>query len=361
MIHNLKAQGYLIRAIARMTGLNRRTVSKRLKEESLKPYKKREFKSKLDNYKEYIENRVKTALPDKIPSSVIYEEIKEMGYEGKIRIIQMFLKKLYESYFPKKDEEIIRFETKPGYQAQCDWTVLRGGKNPLYAFVVILGYSRFTYVEITDNMKQDTFQKCHINAFEYFGGIPQTILYDNLKSVVIKRDKYGKNNHGFNDKFLDFSKTYKFIPKLCKPYRAQTKGKVERFNLYLKNNFYKPLKAKLVNSGIKIDKELLNAHLSSWLIKANNRIHSTTKIKPSVRLEEEKPYLISLEKIITHNKAKLNIKSEDKNSNKNKNELILVELNNENLEKIEEFFNINISYFSSLNDYENLINKEKLC
>ncbi len=100
-------------------------------------------------------------------------------------------------------------------------------------------------------MKQETFQECHKSAFEYFGGIPKTILYDNLKSIVIKRDKYGKSNHGFNDKFLDFSKTYKFIPKLCKPYRAQTKGKIEMFNLYLKNNFYKPLKAKLKDSGIK--------------------------------------------------------------------------------------------------------------
>jgi len=125
MIHSLKAQGYSIRAIAKMTGLNRRTVSKRLKEESLKPYKKRKVKSKLDNYKEYIENRVQSALPDKIPSTVIYEEIKEMGYEGKIRILQMFLKKLYESHFPKKDEEVIRFETEPGFKAQCDWTILK--------------------------------------------------------------------------------------------------------------------------------------------------------------------------------------------------------------------------------------------
>ena len=100
MIHNLKTQGYSIRAISRMTGLNRRTVSKRLKEESLKPYKKREIKSKLDEYKEYIENRVKSALPDKIPSSVIYEEIKEIGYKGKIRILQMYLKKVYEKHFP---------------------------------------------------------------------------------------------------------------------------------------------------------------------------------------------------------------------------------------------------------------------
>jgi len=204
-------------------------------------------------------------------------------------------------------------------------------------------------------MKQQTFQQCHINAFEYFKGIPNTILYDNLKSVVIKRDKYGKNNHGFNNEFLDFSKTYKFIPKLCKPYRAQTKGKVERFNLYLKNNFYKPLKAKLKGSGIKIDKEVLNAHLSSWLIRANNRVHSTTNEKPSIRLEEEKLYLISLEEIISNKDIKLN------SSPNNKKEYAAIQVNTENLEKLNEFLNIDISYFSSLNDYEDLISRNERC
>ena len=358
MIHTLKAQGYSIRAIARMTGLNRRTISKRLKEENLKPYKKREFKSKLDDYKQYIKERAVSALPDKIPSTVIYEEIKEMGYEGKIRILQIYLKKLYENNFAKKDEKIIRFETKPGFQAQCDWTVLRKSKEPLYAFVMVLGYSRFTYVEITDNMRGETFQKCHINAFEYFGGIPKTILYDNLKSVVIKRDKYGKNTHGFNNEFLDFSKTYKFIPKLCKPYRPKTKGKVERFNLYLKNNFYKPLKAKLKNSRIKIDKELLNAHLSSWLIKANNRIHSTIKVKPSIRLEEEKSFLIPLGDIISYHQNKSNIEYQ---KNKRIKDIVSIKINEENLKEIQKMLNLDISYFSNLNDYESLILKDNVC
>ena len=89
------------------------------------------------------------------------------------------------------------------------------------------------FVYFTDNMRQETWQECHIKAFEYFGGVAQTLLYDNLKSVVIQRDKYGKNQHGFNNDFLEFAKD-NFIPKLCKVYRAKTKGKVERLNLYLK-------------------------------------------------------------------------------------------------------------------------------
>ncbi len=234
VIHTLYKRGYSIRAISKIVGLNRRTVSKRLKENELKSYKNIQYKSKLDPFKEYITSRVQQALPDKIPSSVIYEEIKKYGYAGKVRILQTFLSSLKIDSAP---EEVIRFETKPSYQAQVDWTFIRTGKNPIYGFVMVLGFSRMAFVYFTDNMRQDTWQECHIKAFEYFGGVPQTLLYDNLKSVVIQRDKYGKNQHGFNNDFLEFAKD-NFIPKLCKVYRAQTKGKVERFNLYLKRNFY---------------------------------------------------------------------------------------------------------------------------
>ncbi len=156
---------------------------------------------------------------------------------------------------------------------------------------MVLGYSRIAFVYFTDNMRQDTFQDCHVKAFEYFGGVTKTILYDNLKSVVIRRDKYGKNIHGFNNEFLDFSKD-NFIPKLCKPYRAKTKGKVERFNRYLKENFYIPLKSSLKHSGIKITKELLNGKIFSWLEYANNRVHSTIKQKSAELFKKEEKALL---------------------------------------------------------------------
>jgi transposase len=297
VIHTLHERGYSIRAIAKTLGLNRRTVSKRLKESELQPYKKRSYKSKLDPYKEYIRKRVKQAYPDKIPSSVIYEEIKKYGYDGKVRILQSFLQTCVS---PIIKDEVVRFETEPAYQAQVDWTFIRTGKNPIYGFVMVLGFSRMAFVYFTDNMRQETWQECHVKAFEYFGGVPQTLLYDNLKSVVIKRDKYGKNQHGFNDDFLEFSKD-NFIPKLCKVYRAQTKGKVERFNLYLKSNFYIPLKSALKGSQIEINCDLLNTKVFSWLEIANSRIHDTTKKKPIDLFKEEKhllqPFYTSVKEI----------------------------------------------------------------
>nr|WP_228256050.1 DDE-type integrase/transposase/recombinase [Malaciobacter halophilus] len=195
----------------------------------------------------------------------------------------------------------MRFKTKPSYQAQVDWTIIRSAKNPIYGFIMVLGDSRMAYLKdsdllkqtvslhkahFTDNIRQDTWQDCHIKAFEYFGGVLQTLLYDNLKSVVIKRDKYGKNQHGFNNNFLEFAKD-NFIPKLCKVYRAKTKGKVERFNLY----FYIPLKASLKGSSIIIDANLLNSKIFSWLKTSNARIHDTTKKKSIDMLKEEKSLL----------------------------------------------------------------------
>ena len=299
VIHTLHKRGYSIRAIAKIVGLNRRTVSKRLKESELKPFKKIIHKSKLDPYKEYILRRISQALPDVIPSTVIFEEIKKYGYDGKIRIIQLFIKSVS---LQKPKEEVVRFETEPSYQAQVDWTIIRSGKKPIYGFVMVLGFSRMAFVYFTDNMRQETWQECHVKAFEYFGGVPQTLLYDNLKSVVIKRDKYGKNQHGFNNDFLDFAKD-NFIPKLCKVYRAQTKGKVERFNLYLKRNFYIPLKSALKGSEIIIDATLLNSKVFSWLEMANSRIHDTTKKKPIELFKQEKallePFYESVKEITT--------------------------------------------------------------
>ena len=109
VIHTLHKRGSSIRAISKIVGLDRRTIAKRLKETELQQYKKVTYKSKLDPYKEYIISRVQQALPDKIPSTVIFEEIKKYGYDGKIRIIQTFIKSLT---LQKPKEDVVRFETE---------------------------------------------------------------------------------------------------------------------------------------------------------------------------------------------------------------------------------------------------------
>ena len=336
VIHTLKERGYSIRHIAKTLCLDRRTVTKRLKEKELQPYKSRKYPSKLDPYKEYIKKRVIDTLPNRIPAPVVLEEIKKQGYKGSIRILQEYIRTIIQS--PKKEEKLIRFETDPGYQAQVDWTTIRSGKNPIYAFVMVLGYSRMAFVYFTDNMKQETWQECHTKAFAYFGGTPQTILYDNLKSVVIQRDKYGKNQHGFNNDFLDFAKD-NFIPKLCKPYRAQTKGKVERLNLYLKNNFYIPLKSSLKGSSITITPMYLNMNIFTWLEKANSRIHGTTKQRPVDMFKEEKQYLRAFYSTPLR---------EDRLMQENQKDIV-------NIKEDITIPNIDISYHTTISDYERVL------
>ena len=197
---------------------------------------------------------------------------------------------------------------------------------------MVLGFSRMAFVYFTDNMRQNTWQDCHVKAFEYFGGVPQTLLYDNLKSVVIQRDKYGKNQHGFNNDFLEFAKD-NFIPKLCKVYRVQTKGKVERFNLYLKHNFYIPFKAALKGSQIHINCDLLNNKVFSCLEIANLRIHDTTKKKPIEMFKEEKHLLQAF-----YTSAK-----EIKNKKEDNHTTSCI-----NLEEL----NIDIKYHTIISDYE---------
>jgi transposase len=178
---------------------------------------------------------------------------------------------------------------------QVDWVVFRRNGKRLSAFVATLGYSRASYVEFATNEKLETLLNCHSNAFDYFGGVPEEILYDNMKTVVVERDAYARNQHRFQAGFMDYARHYGFIPRLCRPYRAKTKGKVERFNRYLRENFFNALASRLKPHGLLVDVELANYEVKKWLRDiANPRVHATTGAIPTVRLEEEKRWLQAL-------------------------------------------------------------------
>ena len=117
--------------------------------------------------------------------------------------------------------------------------------------------------------------------------------------MVEKRNCYGRGQHKYHDELLDLAKRYGFKIKLCQPYRAQTKGKVERFNSYLKSNFYRPLAIKLKDTGLTITHHILNQYVSSWLKEANNRIHGTTNQQPSKLFAHEAMKLLPVGIAIT--------------------------------------------------------------
>jgi hypothetical protein len=145
-----------------------------------------------------------------------------------------------------------------------------------------------SFVEFVADMKVETLIACHQHAFETFGGVTRRVLYDNMKTVVIERDAAGEGAHRFHAGFLDYAHHCGFVIKLCRPYRAKTKGKVERFNGYLRRSFYMPLVAQLKQAGLTLDAVTANAQVRRWLKDiANERIHGTTQIRPAQRLQEE--------------------------------------------------------------------------
>jgi len=232
---------------------------------------------------------LKAAAPEWIPAAVLFRELRALGYSGGLTTLKLYLATLKPA---AEAAPLIRFETEPGRQLQADFATIRRGADRLSVFIATLGWSRATYVEFIGDEWLETLLSCHEHAFDYFGGVPHEVLYDNMHAVVSERDAYGPGRHRYNQTFLDFAHHYGFRPRLCKPYRPQTKGKVERFIRYLRGSFYVPLASQLSPEGLRVDRDTANARVSTWLREvANARVHATTGEVPAVRLAEEREHL----------------------------------------------------------------------
>ncbi len=291
----LTRQGHGIREVAKQMGVSRNTVRRYLRDPQAQAGQRKTGAPRvtlLDAYRDTIAQRLAAAAPHWIPATVILREIAALGYTGSTTQLRRYMASLRPV---KPPEPLIRFETAPGVQMQCDWVVFRRGAKPLSAFVATLGYSRASYVRFVTDEKLATLLSCHVSAFEFFAGIPKQILYDNMKTVVIERDAYGQGEHKFQAAFVDFATHHGFVPKLCRPYRAKTKGKVERFNGYLRRSFYNPLVAKLAQIGgaqLQLDVDMANTEVLRWLREvANARTHGTTARVPREALIEEQAAL----------------------------------------------------------------------
>jgi len=292
-IRILSKQGKSIREIKRITGHSRNTIRKFLRSAAEPGYKERAKRpGKLDPFKRFLEERMKAALPHRLPAPVLTREIRNLGFTGSERLVRLFLAK----HHPAKDPEpVVRFETEPGKQMQADWCELRKGKDPLYAFVATLGFSRDAFVMFTNSQCFDVLRECHEAAFSFFGGVPLEVLYDNMKTVVLERNAFGEGKHRFHPGLWDVAKHFGFMPRLCKPYRAKTKGKVERFNRYLRYSFYYPLLSRLKQAGLNLDVATANIEVRKWLDEvANCRIHGETNERPCDRLEIERHAMLPL-------------------------------------------------------------------
>lgn len=278
MIQDMKQRGMSITQIAEELGRDRKTIRRWLREENPPTYKRlSEQKSKLDPYKDYIFRRMEEGCHNSV---VLFDEIRTQNYTGGSTILREFMKSFRPVY---KEKATVRFETPPGDQAQVDWgqepVDWHGRKKRLYMFVMILGYSRMIYVEFTEDEKLDTLIGCHTRAMAYFGGITRTCLYDNMKTVVAGSDEKGEVV--WNERFAAFAHHHDFSLRRCRPYRPQTKGKVENGVGYVKNNFWPRVQTFE-------DLRDLNQQARHWMeTVANVRIHGTTHEVPKEKWREE--------------------------------------------------------------------------
>jgi len=276
-IVSLHRQGLSIKAIARRLDISRNTVRLALRRKEAPVYHRPEVPSKLDPYKDYLLARL-AEFPE-LSAVVLFEEVKALGYAGGLSILKDFTR----PYRVRRKEPVVRFETPPGRQAQCDWAELgthlvAGELTTLHLFVMILGFSRALYAEVVTSTDLDTFLGLHVHAFRAFGGMPEEILYDNQKVVVLGRRADGPI---FHPALLAFAGQFGFKLRLCRPYRAKTKGKVERSIGYVRDRFF--------CGRTFTDVADLNHQLDQWLASvANVREHRTTGERPCDRLLREK-------------------------------------------------------------------------
>jgi transposase len=279
-VHARFRQGHGKRQMARELGLDRKTVKRLLAQERPAPYRRSVSQpTVVTPYLNYIRRR---AAEVDYHAYRIFHELQARGYPGGYEMVKLAVRPL-RAERDRLAEATLRCETAPGRQAQVDWgtTWAQMGMQPVrvQVFVMVLGYSRRVSVECTRDQQLATLIACHQHAFDWFGGLTEELLYDNPKTVVLKRDREGRVM-AWNPQFWDFARDYGFTPRLCRPYRAQTKGQVESGVKYVKRRF---IKGRVFPAW-----DALNPLVQEWVVTvADRRIHGTTFRKPAEAFGEE--------------------------------------------------------------------------
>jgi transposase len=272
MLHDLHRQGLSVRAIAKRMGLDRKTVRRYL-QQGLEPpvYGPRQPRpSCLEPYHDYLQARV-LAYPE-LSAKRLLREVRDLGYPGGYTLLTDYLQQVRP---PAASGFEHRFETPPGRQGQVDFAHFKAvfsdapqAPQVVWLFSLVLGHSRYLYAQFVLRQDLATLIRCHLAAFAELGGVPQHLLYDRLKTAVLGQDEAGQVQ--YHRTLLDLAHHYGFTPKACAPYRAKTKGKVERPFRYVRQDFF------LGRSFRNL--EDLNQQLTTWRhTLANQRRHGTTQ------------------------------------------------------------------------------------
>ncbi len=306
MILDLHRQGLSPTAIARQLGIDRKTVRKYIARGMEPPHYRPQPRRRrcTDPFLPYLRERL-TAYPD-LTAVRLQRELRERGFVGGYTAV----KRAVQEVRPTPDRRFeVRFETPPGEQAQVDFarfevafTDEMGAMRIVWLFSMVLGFSRLIWGRFVIHQDLQSVLRCHVAAFDAIGGAPREILYDRMKTAVIGEDAEGLVI--YNRGLIDLARHFGFHPKVCRPYRAKTKGKVERPFRYIREDFH------LARTFHNLDD--LNAQFRHWLdTVANPRTHATTGRVVNEAFAEERtalrplplaPYraVLKLERRVSH-------------------------------------------------------------
>lgn len=288
-VKKLKKKGMSIRKIAKELGISRNTVRKILREEHRKPYKARVYTTKIDEYKDKIKEWYLDPQYNFIGSR-IYEELEKIGYQGSVGPIYRYLNQLKEEKQKISTKATTRVETEPGDQSQFDWSeyniIINNKITKVYCFSLILSYSRYKAIAFSLSIDGQAIYEAIENLFNNLEGTTVELLIDNPKALVDKHEKEKEPQYNRNALLLAAHLGTEL--NACMPYRARTKGKVERPFNYIEEHFIKGNSFENMNH--------LNQSAKAFIDKWNNKIHTTTKRIPSQMYLEEKQSLLPLPK-----------------------------------------------------------------
>jgi transposase len=236
--------------------------------------------TKLDPYRAMIVARLE-AYP-RLSSVRLLGDVQAAGYAGGYTQVKEFVRRVRPREAP---EPVVRFETPAGLQAQVDFGEFRFPWGKRYALVVVLGYSRLLWLRFFKRQDMRTLFQGLEEAFAFFGGVPRELLFDQMKAVITKDLRLLGGQLVINEEFLRFASHWGFKARACRPYRAQTKGKVERPIYYIRDNF--------VYARDFLDDAHLDAERERWQERtANVRVHATTRERPRERFERDERHVL---------------------------------------------------------------------
>ena len=277
----MRSQGISYNEIARALGINKRTAMKLCNQKEIPAPAPRDRPSILDPFTEIIDAWLEKR--PKMNATAVFARLGPLGYDGSYPTVKRYVSQKKEAL---AHQATVRFETLPGYQGQVDFGKVRveflsGEVRRVTIFCLQMGFSRYRVAYVCPDETRDTLIACLSSAFSEIGGVPFELLLDNMKPVVTT-PKTSDEPAVLTDDWMRFSAYYGITTNACWPYRAQTKGKVERLVGIVKT---------FLASRTFLDQEHLEAELAAETIRYNSSVHSTTKHAPLLRLELERNYL----------------------------------------------------------------------